>query len=377
MSFALLARAGNRLVNVAVVDRTQFGNDDGMVYWVKKADGSYDYDFKVFDRYMDLAQKHMNLEFVAVHIWHSGGWETRAANQENTVTVVDEKTGERTHMQVPKFDTEEAKKFWRPVLAAAHARLAKRNLDKAMCIGILSDGTAPNEVFAMFDSIWPGGGPARWTRGCHGVCGAKEPYTVSKGGGQVVCHEYCYGMSMADPAKGLPPLHRQRTRPGVAYIRHNFDHSLSLLKYGNMPERGLYCGTRGIGRICFDFWSVLPGREASNIYNRYPHSSCAQRAPSLYTLAWPGPEGAEPTFRFENFREGVQDAEALIFLSEQAEKKGGDLAERFRKLLTERMNWGKLRAPEHYGRVHMRTNGLGYAELRRQLYATTGEAAGK
>jgi hypothetical protein len=41
------------------------------------------------------------------------------------------------------------------------------------------------------------------------------------------------------------------------------------------------------------------------------------------------------------------------------------------------MNWGKLRAPEHYGRVHMRTNSLGCAELRRQLYNLAGEAAGK
>ena len=107
-SFALLGRAGNRLVNVTVIDKTQFGNDDGMVTWVKKPDGSFAYDFKVFDRYMDLAQKYFTLDYVALHIWHSGGWETRAANQENTVTVIDEKTNERSHIQVPKFDTEEA-----------------------------------------------------------------------------------------------------------------------------------------------------------------------------------------------------------------------------------------------------------------------------
>ena len=49
-SFALLARTGNRIVNVCVVDQTQFGNDEGMVYWIRKPDGTYDYDLTVFDR---------------------------------------------------------------------------------------------------------------------------------------------------------------------------------------------------------------------------------------------------------------------------------------------------------------------------------------
>ncbi len=35
-----------------VVDKTQFGNDDGMICWVKKPDGSFSHDFKVFDRYL-------------------------------------------------------------------------------------------------------------------------------------------------------------------------------------------------------------------------------------------------------------------------------------------------------------------------------------
>ncbi|KKL10674.1 hypothetical protein LCGC14_2553450, partial [marine sediment metagenome] len=39
-SFALLARAGNDLINIPVVDRTQFGNDEGMVYWVRKPSAS-------------------------------------------------------------------------------------------------------------------------------------------------------------------------------------------------------------------------------------------------------------------------------------------------------------------------------------------------
>ena len=111
----------------------------------------------------------------------------------------------------------------------------------------------------------------RTWRGCHSVTRAWAPYRISKGGaGTVVCHEFCYGMAMADPSKGLPPIHKQRVKPGVAYIRHSFDDTLSLLKYRNMAERALYCGTRGFGRVCLDYWDVLKNKRGklSNVYNR-------------------------------------------------------------------------------------------------------------
>ena len=125
---------------------------------------------------MALARKHfVTLDYVALQVWHSGGWETRKADQ-NTVTVIDPATQKREHMQVPAFNSDEARLFWRPVLAACHQHLAKLGLEKAMCIGILSDGTAPSPVFTMFDKVWPGGGPARWTRGLHTQWEATKPY---------------------------------------------------------------------------------------------------------------------------------------------------------------------------------------------------------
>ena len=118
-SFALLGRAGNKLVNVTVVERTQFGNEEGMIYWIRQADGSYTYDFTVFDRLIDLALKHFrSLDFVVLHVWHSGGWDTRKADQENTVTVVDAKTGQRSTCKCPGSGLKRARdsggRCWRP-----------------------------------------------------------------------------------------------------------------------------------------------------------------------------------------------------------------------------------------------------------------------
>lgn len=377
-SFALLEQLSNRIVNIPLSTRTQFGNDDGMIYWVKQADGSFEYDFTVFDRYIDLVKKHFGApDFVALHLWHAGGWSSRGASQQNTVTMVDGRSGRRERIQVPTFGTEESKAFWKPVLDEIRKRLAAAGMEQAMCLGILSDGTAEPEVFAAFDEIVPG--TARWTRGCHSVTRAHEPYTL-KGGGVVVCHEYCYGMVMADPDEGLPSVWQQRTWPGVAFIRHNSDHNLSLLKYRSMAERALYCGTRGVGRIGLDFWPVIQddrGRTA-NIYNRWPHSSCAQREPNMFALAAPGPNGAIPTVRFEQFRQGVQDSEAMIYVAESvgehAEELGPELAARCRRILKERIRFCVRRCSEPYQRVCFRSYHHGWRELTADLYQAASEA---
>ncbi len=382
MSFELLGQLGNKLVNIPLSDQTQFGNDEGMVYWVRKADGSFDYDFSVFDRYIRLVKKHLGVpDFVALQLWHSGGWEARKADQQNTVTVVDKATGKREHLQVPPFGTEESKRFWKPVLDAIRERLAKQGMEEAMCLGILSDGTAPSSVFKEFDELMPGG--AGWMRGCHSSTRATEPYRADRGGGRVVCHEFCYGMAMADPAKGLPPVWKQRSWPGVAFIRHNFDDTLSLLKYRTLAERSLYCGTRGFGRMGLDYWYVVkrPDGKYDRIFNRWPHSSCAQREPNLFRLADSAPDGPAPTVRFEQVREGIQEAEAMVVVAEavgeHADKLGPELAAECRQLLTDRLNYARHACPEAYGRIPFRTNHYGWQELSARLFAAAAKVTQK
>lgn len=380
-SFALLAQVGNKLVNVPLSNRTQLGNDEGMVYWLRRPDGTFDYDFSVLDRYLDLVQKHLGVpDFVTLHVWHSGGWANRETTQQNTVTVVDPAGGRRERMQVPEFGTEESKEFWQPVLTAVRQKLAERGMEQSACLGILSDGTAAPEVFATFDEILPGG--AGWMRACHTHTRATGPYPL-KGGGRVVCHEYCYGMAMADPDGELPPVWQQRAWPGVAFIRHNFDHNLSLLKYRTLAERALYCGTRGIGRIGLDFWRVVKDSRgnAAPVFNRWPHSSCAQREPNLYELAAAGADGPLSTVRFEQLREGVQQAEAMIFVAEavgeHADDLGPELADRCRSLLRERIRFCLRRAPEQYGQHYFRSYHHEWQELNAELFTTAAEVSAR
>jgi len=380
-SIAMLGRLGNKMVNIPVVERTQFGNDEGMVLWVKKADGGYDYDISSMDRYLGLVKKYWGTPtFVALHIWHSGGWDGRKADQENTVTVVDPATGKHEHMQVPVFGTEESKKFWTPALGAIKEHLVKLGVDKAMCLGIMSDGGPPANVFKMFNEIIPGIG---WSRGCHTSTNATQPIPLP-GGGLIICQEFCYGRDIADPAVKLPKIW-DATGPGISYLREDYD-QVQPYMVRLTAERSLYGGTRGYGRLILDGWtfkSTVAGKEKWVwMYNRWPQSSCGQREPVLTSLAQPGPDGAMDSVRFELLLEGTQDAEAMIVIAEAtdrfADKLGPDLTARCRELLFSRIRHCRLSLLTSYDSYKtILAMGADVVDRSTTLYATAAEVVRK
>ena len=92
-SFELLGEVGNRYVCIPLICRTNFGNAESMVRWIKgqgpgvRGQGAgerdpnatpdtrhptpdpYTHDFSVFDRYLDLARKHLRLDVVCLYGW--------------------------------------------------------------------------------------------------------------------------------------------------------------------------------------------------------------------------------------------------------------------------------------------------------------------
>jgi hypothetical protein len=318
-SLELLGRVGNDMLVIPVLERTQFGNDEGMVYWVKKPDGSYDYDFSVFDRYLKLARKHLGAPaYVAVQVWHTGGsWTSPKPDQESKVTTIEADGKTHGHMQVPVYATEEAKKFWAAFLKPMREHLTKEGLEKSLCWGILSDGQAPPEVFKMFNDIAPGVG---WSRGCHTQHFGPRPWPIQGGAGAIeVIREFCYGMSLKDPDKQMPKIYDD-TGLGIAYLRSDFDKQAPVL-FRLSAERALYHGLRGFGRCCLDSWSVKDERgKYFDLYNRWPNSSCMQREPTVVGLAYPGADGPRPSIRYELLIEGLQEAEAMIVIVEALDK---------------------------------------------------------
>jgi len=140
----------------------------------------------------------------------------------------------------------------------------------------------------------------------------------------------------------------------------------------------LFFGKKGVGRVCLDFWPVLKGPKGMIwIYNRYPESTCAQRRPSMQKMVWPGPKGAATTIRYEAFLEGIQDAEAVIAVSEAVDRHaaalGDELANECRKVLVDIIRY------QTFGRDRTPTRPVhhGWQDCSRRLYECAAKAGAK
>ncbi len=214
----------------------------------------------------------------------------------------------------------------------------------------------------------------RWTRGCHFGTYDTRP-TPLPGGGAIVCQEFCYGSGLVDPTKDIPRIWDHPTRPGIDYKRGHRDWSpLDTLRMA--AQMALLKRTRGIGRICLDYWTVqkeVAGKAvAYRHFNRWPNSTCNQREPTIWGLAYPGPDGAVQTIRLQTLLEGVQDAEALIYVVEaadtRADKLGPALTARCKAFFLQTIQEGR----QHY---YSARNRAGWQGRTAQLYALAEEVS--
>jgi len=146
-------------------------------------------------------------------------------------------------------------------------------------------------------------------------------------------------------------------------------HTTSLpFAYRVMVDRALAQGRTGFTRVGADEWAAAH-------YDGCVLPRWLTGMPVLFVL-WPGPDGAEPSARFEALLEGVQETEARIFL-EQAVDAGrvepalarritATLAENFRET-TFLLGNSLVRSLERY---HSR-----WQERSATLYRLAGEAA--
>jgi len=380
-SMELLGQLGNDMVNIPVVDRTKLGNDEGMVFWKKRPDGTFDYDFTVFDRYIRLVKKHLGVpRFVVLHVWHAGGWRAVGANQKNTVTVIDPATGKREPMQVPEFGTDESRAFWTPVLQGLKERLTKEGMGTSLCLGSLTEQYPPPEVCKMFAGIL---GEAQWLRITHAPHGRRNgDRSPLPGGGDVTFHIYTYLRALPDPAGPLPALWRGGW-PRVAYYRRAQQTNLPLVAHRLLAAESLFRGLPGFSHACLDFWPCPQGRRRRGglLYGRWPRASNYPGDPEPTWLTWPGPDGAEPLTAFEAVREGLQEAEAMIVLSEavdeHAEAMGPELTARCRRVLAEALAFCHSRNQYKYQVLLYHMNHYGWQDLSGRIFALAAEATAK
>ena len=348
------------------------GNAEGMVRWVKGADGKFTYDFSVFDKYCDLVAKHYGKPFpLRLNCWGEPGKEGKNGCVTDVSVLEDGKLGT---MEQPLVGTEESYNFWKPVVDEALKKMKDRGWLDVTAFGHSSYCyPAKTEVVTVARKLWPEG---VWSYTAHnGVLGGAWG-TSEKGVSMPVKYSVCVWTEGALRPRGAAELVKPRPSIWVDTIRTRHRDWSPLIVVRQLPEEAVQRGMDGVGDFGSDLFPIKKenGRGFYCLGNGRGTGgpNDAQRA-----ILAPGPDGAVATERFENFREGTEIAEAMLYLERMlAEKKvSGDLEAKVNKYLTER---GEVFTKFWYDRgrdyIH-RWTPAGLAEREARLFDICAEVA--
>jgi hypothetical protein len=307
-SFKLAGELGNDLVVVPVLAESEFGNlDDSIVRWRKSGNG-YQCDVSRLPRFLNLVNRHLKPRcvcFVVCHTYLRHRGKSRKTKWPWRVPAADG-AEDRPCMDVPAPGTPEALRFWKPFVDGVKKVMADRGLAESLHWGWIGD-TIRDDIdgtIRMFSKLAPDTG---WVRAAHGWEGPKSPYSF----GVTVRCTRCPArkLGVVKSRKGWKntwlKLVFTRVENPTAVV-YGFS---SPLRYRIAPEAAITGGADGIGRWALDCWGgVFQTRD--------------RISSTVLSVLWPGPRGAQGGARFECLREGLQEAEARIFLERKLEENG-------------------------------------------------------
>jgi hypothetical protein len=340
-----------------------------MVRWIRKADGTYDYDFSIMDKYLDTVQQNMGRpKIVVFYAWEvfleppKDDYIEKLRSQKNAdlprmearatyrgkgppVTVLDPATGKTQLVLLPQYRDPTAKALWKPVWDGIRERMRKRGLEQAMKLGVLTDWLPADEDAAVLrelsgDIPWAScSHHAAWRRDGVEPVALPEHKKTGKIGYTALALSYQLSIS---PDQGRhygwqkPMLHAQ-------YWRTHYFIKGSLSTCRHAAEVQIVGEQRGLAHLGGDFWFCLRderGRRLKSLSELYPESYWHNLSIVTSLLA-PGADGPVATAHYEVLREGVQECEARIAIERALtdpalrSKLGDELAGRAQKFLDE------------------------------------------
>jgi len=341
-SLEYLRDVGSKVVYTPLIAESNAGNAESMVRWIDRGGGRYDYDFTVFDKYLDVVEKHLGKPRVVVlNIWDrylgtggGRGFQQRQAKGGPVVTQVDPATGKIERLELPPFTDPSSKKLWQPLFDQVRARLKARGLEQAMMLGMVTDFWPDKDQVAFIKDV---SGNLPWVNAAHYVKPSLFEGLAPMG----------YQMAYFSTRHGYGEnLHGWQTADLLAAFERIGLDTYPLCRWRLVAEQSITGSMRGVGRLGADTWQAVKdknGVRVGRVWERYPGSNWGYLNCNSSTLA-PGPDGPVATTRYEALREGVQECEALIaveaaLLDAAARAKlGDDLAARCEAALKERNN---------------------------------------
>ncbi len=367
-SFDLVSDTGARSLYIPVIAHTNLGNEQSMVRWIRKPDGTYDWDFSVMDRYLDTAERHLGTpRIIVLQVWEvymntkdSTGRRFGLVLEEppkNTagaplVTIVDA-AGNTENATIPKLSDPASETIWRELFAKLRGRLEERGLGDRLVLGIFTD-SVPNKEDTQFfvdvapDLTWTQHGHNAFTN-LHGLADVGYTATwwsgrfaddlVNRRSGAVGKTTYRDHETMMKSLHGWNKSRLDTYFPRMANERHPVSYWRFLCETAVTSDF-----FRGIGRTGADFWPAIKRdgrRRVGWVDERFAEVAGYLHELHSYLLE-PGETGPVAMNRLVALQEGVQESEARIFIEDALLNRdlaaaAPELAERCRDALHERL----------------------------------------
>jgi hypothetical protein len=376
-SFRVMGTLATKELNIPMVRRTHFGNEHGMVWWVRKPDGAYKPCLDIVEKYIDTAVRHLGkIPVVCFYVIEAD------ADGHPWVTQFDPSIGKLVNASGPAWGTEEAVAFWKPAFEGVRRILAKHGMEKSLALGYHAAGgngpCATKECIRDLSAVAP---EARWVRVGHYWFEGIDKLERGPNGNPWARVALVSGHCIVgwDPDTDKPFYGWRNPYPVLAYTRGIFSEYNPLSDYRLDAETVLLSGWRtattawngrydiagGFGRDSFpgvrgsgpwgaDFWAPVIGRyndPSAGIWDpRCSWSTVTLNAGLIPYVVGKGVNGPVPSVRSELLREGLQETEARVFcqnaiLDEGLKTKlGSDLARRCKEICDNR-----TRALRHLG----------------------------
>ncbi len=368
-SFKLISATGARSLYIPAIAHTNLGNEESMIRWIKKADGKYDWDFSVMDKYLDTAEKYLGKpKLVVLQVWEvymntkdATGRRFGLVLEENQKTTggaplvtfvnADKSTKDGS---IPKLSNPVSKAIWRELLAKVRARLKERGLEKTLQLGMFTDSTPNKEDTKFFLELAP---DLPWVQQGHNAF--KDLNGIAKVGYTATW----WSQRFADDLENI----RQGTAGTAGSKADVKPRAMTSLFGWNRPQLDAYYPRmanetgpisywyylcefsitgdfyRGIGRVGADYWPAVKkdGRRVGWVNERFSEVLGYLHQLHSYVLE-PREDGPAAMTRLLALEEGIQDCEARIYIenalvNRSLKSVAPELAKRCQEALDERL----------------------------------------
>jgi hypothetical protein len=345
-SLQRLAEVGNNVFHIPVERSTHLGNDHGMLVF-REEGGRYVPDFQFVERFLRLIHEHNGPPRVLwLYIFEPRQGPHRAPTMVETRITTINRQGRLGEAVIPSAGVGPADETWRAVIQGMRQRVQALGWDpNIVMVGAAADQRPEPHMVNFFNAFDP---PVRWVvfshwRGDprHGDRPVIIDHGLSTGFAEIpdiLDIRSQFRRDLLGGSWGSDPV-----VPWITSFRGSAGHDSDLIRFRYMPDLSVHGRFGGFGRQGLDGWRVRDPESGqmrsswmrqNNAWFRLVRSNTGE-------LTVPGPDGAAPSLRFAQIREGQQEAEARITLERVIrERKSPSLEREIREFLSD---WNQTR----------------------------------